>query len=142
MNIFALPGIESTSAALAAERLRMEIVTQNLANTSTTRGVDGKPYQRQYVVFENVLRQRLDGSSTGMQTLRVAKVEKDQRPPRTIEEKGHPDADANGMVSYPDIDVHREMVDLIASSRAYEANLTVVKNARQMALQTLNIGKR
>jgi len=136
-----LTGIDSSSSALAAERVRMEVITQNIANANTTRGIDGKPYQRQQVVFEQVL-QGVQSGATGPQKVEIARIEKDVRPPRLVFNPGHPDADADGMVSVPNVNIHEEMADLIAASRAFEANLAVVKNARAMALQTLSIGKR
>jgi flagellar basal-body rod protein FlgC len=138
-----LPGIRSTSSALQAERIRMEVIAQNIAQANTTHGLDGKPYQRQEVVFESVLNQQQPGALPGAsaQSVQVARIEKDHRPPRMIFNPGSPEADANGMVAMPDISVHEEMADLIASSRAYEANLAVAKSAHAMVLQTLAIGK-
>lgn len=138
-----LTGIDSSASALAAERVRMEVITQNIANVNTTRGLDGNPYQRQVVVFEQALRDAqgsLQGS--GPQKVEVARIDKDNRPPRLVFNPGHPDADAEGMVALPNINIHEEMADLIAASRAFEANLAVVKNARSLALQTMQIGKR
>ena len=138
-----LSGIRSTAAALEAERTRLDVISENIANANVTRGLDGKPYQRQVVVFESALQQALGQDSAAQTpTLRVSRIEKDQRPPETIYDPGHPDADSNGMVSLPNVNVHEEMADLIAASRAFEANLAVVRNARAMALQTLAIGKR
>jgi flagellar basal-body rod protein FlgC len=134
-----LNGINTTSAALEAERVRMEVISQNIANAELARDVDGKPYQRQQVVFEKVLNQQLAGDDA--ETL-VARVEKDPRPPRLVFNPTSQNADANGMVAMPDIQVHEEMADLLVASRAFEANLAVVRNARTMALQTLSIGKR
>jgi flagellar basal-body rod protein FlgC len=74
--------------------------------------------------------------------VQIARVQKDSRPPRMIYNPGHPDANAQGMVAMPNINIHEEMVDMIASSRSYEANLAVIKNARTMAMQALSIGKR
>ena len=136
-----LPGVNSTTAALNAERIRMDVVGQNIANLNTTRGLDGKPYQRQQVVFETLFQQASEAGS-GPGTITVARVEKDHRPAKLVYEPGHPDADADGMVALPDINMASEMVDLIASSRSFEANLAVLKNARGMAIQTLSIGKR
>lgn len=136
-----LPGVQSTNAALSAERVRMEIISQNIANANTTRGLDGKPYQRQQVVFETLLSQQT-GMGAQEQSVQVARVEKDNRPPRFIFNPGHPDADGRGMLAVPDINIHEEMADLIVASRSYEANLAVVKNARSIAMQTLAIGKR
>ena len=140
-----LTGIDSTSSALNAERIRMDVVSQNIANVNTTRGPNGKPYVRQQVVFEAVLKDQLKPSGTPgsePQMVRVAQVEAARRPLRTVYQPGHADADANGMVAMPNINIHEEMVDLMAASRSYEANLGVVKTARSMALQTLSIGKR
>ena len=138
-----LTGIESTASALAAENLRMDVVSQNIANANTTHGIDGKPYQRQEVVFETVLRahQNAGDPDGAAREVEVARIQKDNRAPRMIFNPGHPDADSHGMVAMPDIDIHTEMVDMIAASRAYDANLAVVKNARSMATQTLSILK-
>jgi flagellar basal-body rod protein FlgC len=138
-----LPGVQSTASALTAERIRMDVIAQNIANINTTRGLDGKPYQRQRVVFQTILNQRLAADPGAMpQPVRVARIEPDPRPPKLVYDPGHPDANAEGFVAFPDINLHQEMVDLIAASRAFEANLAVLKNARSMALQTLSIGKR
>ncbi len=140
-----LNGIDSTSSALNAERIRMDVVSQNIANVNTTRGLNGKPYARQQVVFEAVLKDQLKPAGTPggePQMVRVASVESARRPPRLIYQPGHADADANGMVAMPNINIYEEMVDLMAASRSYEANLNAVKTARSMALQTLSIGKR
>jgi flagellar basal-body rod protein FlgC len=138
-----LTGIDSTSSALDAERIRMDVISQNIANANTTKAADGKPYQRQEVVFDNVLRaqQDTDGTTSGPQQVQVARIVKDPHPPRMVYNPGHPDADSKGMVAMPDINIHQEMVDMISSSRSYEANLAVVKNARMMAMQALSIGK-
>jgi len=135
-----LSGIQSTAAALDAERQRLDIISENLANVNTTHGPDGKPYQRQVVVFESALQQAINGGAA-VPTLRVAGIEKDPRPFETVYEPGNPDADSHGMVSMPNVNIHEEMADMISAERAFEANLTVVKNARAMALQVLSIGK-
>ncbi|HEV8541900.1 MAG TPA: flagellar basal body rod protein FlgC [Verrucomicrobiae bacterium] len=135
-----LTGIDSSASALAAERIRMEVITENIANANTTRGIDGRPYQRQQVVFEKALA-NATGLGTGPEKVEVSKIVKDQSPPRLVYDPGHPDANADGMVAYPNISIHNEMADLIVASRAFEANLAVVKNARVMAQQTLSIGK-
>lgn len=138
-----IPAVESTASALEAERIRMEVIGQNIANANTTRGVDGKPFRRQQVVFESVLRQEL-GAAGGPAPAKVtvSKIVPDSRPFRLVYNPGHPDADAQGMVALPNISVHEEMADMIAAARAFEANLAVVKAARTMAAQTLTIGKR
>lgn len=140
-----LSGIQSTSTALEAQRIRMEVISQNIAHANTSRGADGKPYQRQEVVFEAMLNRQLQGPGgldAGGKGVMVSRITKDTAPPRFVHNPGHPDANQQGMVAMPNINVHEEMVDMIAASRSFEANLAVVKNARSMALQTLNIGKR
>lgn len=137
-----LTGIQNTSAALEAERTRLEVISQNIANAETTHGPDGKPYQRQVVTFESTLQQAVgkDGN-VPMPAIRVASIRKDNSPPIQIYDPGNPDADASGMVAKPNINVHEEMADLISASRTFEANLAVVKNARALAMETLSIGK-
>ena len=135
-----IPGAQAASSALEAERMRMEVISQNIAQANITRTADGKPYQRQQVVFESVFKDALDPSAGS--SVRVSQVSADTKPPRLIYNPGHPDADPDGMVAYPDINIHEEMADLIVSSRAFEANLAVIRNAKHMALQTLQIGKR
>jgi len=139
-----LNGINATSSALEAERIRMEVISQNIANAEVTRGPDGGPYQRQQVVFETILNQQTGAriGGVGEAGVQVARIEKDQRAPRLVFNPSHRDANAEGMVAMPDINIHEEMADLITASRAFEANLAVVRNARTMALQTLAIGKR
>ena len=138
-----ITGIESTSAALQAERVRMAVASQNIANANTTKGLDGQPYQRQSVVFEAVLaNEELGLGGISPQKVQISRVEKDQNGPRLVYNPGHPDADATtGMVAMPNVNIHEEMADMIVASRAYEANLAVVRNARAMAVQTLQIGK-
>ena len=137
-----LTGIQNTSAALDAEHTRMNVISENIANANTSRGLDGKPYQRQVVVFETALQQAMTASG-GVSTpaLQVARIEKDPRAPLQVYDPGNPLADKSGMVAMPNINIHEEMADLISASRAFEANLAVVKNARSMALQTLAIGR-
>jgi flagellar basal-body rod protein FlgC len=137
-----LSGVDSTASALNAEQTRMDIISENIANVNTTKGLDGKPYQRQQVVFESVLKAQQDASAGAVpQTTQIVRIAKDTSPPRMVYNPTHPEANAQGMVAMPNIDIHEEMVDMIASSRSYEANLAVIKNARSMAMQDLSIGK-
>ena len=137
-----LTGIQNTSAALSAEQTRLDVISENIANANTTHGVDGKPYQRQVVVFESALQRAMSSDgSVQMPPIQVARVEKDNTPPIKIYDPGNPDADANGMVATPNININEEMADLISASRTFEANLAVVKNDRAMASETLSIGK-
>ncbi|MDR3459507.1 MAG: flagellar basal body rod protein FlgC [Verrucomicrobiae bacterium] len=136
-----LTGIQNTSAALDAERTRLDVISQNIANAHTTHDVDGKPYQRRVVVFENELNNAMNGGTAGLSTMHVAKIARDPRPPTKVYDPGNPEADPQGMVATPNINIHEEMADLISASRTFEANLAVVKNARSMAMQTLAIGR-
>jgi flagellar basal-body rod protein FlgC len=137
-----LTGIQNTSAALDAERTRIDVISQNIANANTTHGPDGKPYQRQVVVFQSALQQAVNANgSLGTAPVQVASIQKDTRAPIQVYDPSNPDADAKGMVAMPNINIHEEMADLISASRSFDANLAVVKNARSMAMQTLAIGK-
>ncbi|HTR40575.1 MAG TPA: flagellar basal body rod protein FlgC [Pseudomonadales bacterium] len=137
-----LTGVQNTSAALSAEQTRLDVISENIANANTTHGVDGKPYQRQVVVFESALQSAMSSDgSVPMPAIEVARIAKDNTPPTEVYEPGNPDADANGMVATPNININEEMADLISASRTFEANLAVVKNARTMAMETLAIGK-
>jgi flagellar basal-body rod protein FlgC len=138
-----LPGSHSAASALQAERVRLEVIAQNIANANTTKTAGGGPYQRQVVKFETLLQARIgQGSETAPQMVQAARIVKDTRPPQMVHQPGHPDADKNGLVAFPNVNVHEEMADMIAASRAYEANLGVIRNARTMTLQTLAIGRR
>jgi flagellar basal-body rod protein FlgC len=143
--IHLLPAISSTSAALNVERTRMEIIAQNIANANSTHGPDGKPYQRQQVVFESALQQarsKVENTSQALVAPKVARIQKDTSAGRSVFQPTHPDADSNGIVHLPNINVYTEMADMIAATRTFEANLAVVKNARSMTLQAMAIGKR
>jgi flagellar basal-body rod protein FlgC len=139
MNL--ISGIDLSASALAAQKTRLDIVAQNIANSQTTRTPRGGPYQRQVVSFETEL-VRNQGTSNGtLQSIRVAQVTTDRTPGQQVYNPQHPDASADGLVTMPNVNLSQEMVDLITASRTYEANLSVVKNARQMAMRTLEIGK-
>lgn len=138
-----IPGVRFSASALEAERVRMEVISQNIANAYTTRGPDGQPYKRQLVVFESVLQGKLRRINESQPAeVRVARIATDPRPFRYVYQPGHPDADPAGFVSYPNVNLYEEMADLIAASRAFEANLAVIKVAKNMALQTLSINRR
>ena len=137
-----MTGLDSTSSALQAERIRTAIAAQNIANGNMISRPDNpKIYQRQQVIFESVMAAATQGDLANQQ-VKIARIEKDDRPPLLVPMPNHPDANADGMVAMPNVNIHEEMADMIVSTRAYEANLAVVRNARSMALQTLNLGKR
>jgi flagellar basal-body rod protein FlgC len=137
MNL--ISAVDISSSALAAQRTRLDIVAQNIANAQTTRTPGGGPYQRQIVSFETELLKRAGGQS--LQTVHVAGVSSDRSEGERVQNPQHPDADAEGFVQMPNVNLAYEMVDLITASRTYEANLAVVKDARTMAMKTLEIGK-
>lgn len=140
MNL--ISGINVTSGALNAQKTRLDIVAENIANAQTTRGPDGGPYQRRIVSFETeLLNQQQTGSGMSLQGVKVARIDTDKTPGQRVYDPQSPDADASGMVQMPNVNLAYEMVDLITASRAYEANLSVVKNAKQMAMKTLDIGR-
>ena len=139
MNL--ISGIDITGSALNAQKTRLDIVAQNIANAQTTRTPSGGPYQRQTISFETELIRRQGGSGPAVQGIKVATIGTDRSAGQQVYNPQHPDAGANGLVTMPNVNLSYEMVDLITASRAYEANLAVAKNARQMALKTLQIGK-
>ncbi|MBC8244426.1 MAG: flagellar basal body rod protein FlgC [Verrucomicrobia bacterium] len=140
-----IPGLQSSASALHAERIRMEVISQNIANANTTKAEDGEPYRRQLVHFDAILRkqmgQKTDLPSNNLSEVRASKIIEDSRPFREVYQPGHPDADGNGMVKYPNVHIHEEMADLISASRAYEANMSVIRTSRTLAMQTINMGK-
>ena len=128
-----------SGSALTAQRLRMDVIAGNIANAETTR-VNGQrqPYQRQQVVFQP-LSPTATSSGEGLQ---VAAIVKDQAPARQVFDPSNADADPNtGMVAYPNVDTTTEMTDMLAASRAYEANITVLNSIKQMAQRSIDLGK-
>ena len=131
-----ITGVQATASALNAEKIRMDVVAQNIANAHTTRDVDGQPYKRRIVTFESAL-----DLSTGTTGVKVKRIGSDLSPGESIHDPQHPHAGPDGMVRMPNVNTATEMVDLLSASRAYEANLSVARNARQMAAKALTIGK-
>jgi len=138
-----ITGVGATGSALNAQKTRLDLIAQNIANAQTTRSADGGPYKRQVVTFEAQLANRMarGGQGAGATGGKVASISNDPTPGRKIYDPRHPDADVQGMVAMPNVNVSTEMVDLITASRTYEANLSVVKAARQMAQKTIDIGR-
>jgi flagellar basal-body rod protein FlgC len=139
MNL--ISGIEITAGALNASKTRLDIVAQNIANAQTTRTPDGGPYQRQVVSFETELIRRVGAGGPALQSVGIGSITADRTPGQQVYNPQHPDANPDGLVTMPNVNLSYEMVDLITASRAYEANLSVVRNARQMAMKALEIGK-
>jgi flagellar basal-body rod protein FlgC len=134
-----ISGVEVTSSALSAQKLRLDIVAQNIANAQTTRTPAGGPYQRKIVTFETELLQKSGGAS--LSAVRVGGITSDTTEGQKVFNPQHPDAGPDGLVQMPNVNLAFEMVDLITASRAYEANLSAMKSARTLAQQTLRIGK-
>ncbi len=142
-----LKSMDISATGLAAQRLRMNILSSNLANAQTTRTAEGGPYKRKDVIFSavptgNSFEDLLDEThDTKLQKVRVTGIHEDQKPPRRVLDPSHPDADAEGYVDLPNIQVMTEMVNMIAATRAYEANATAINDTKQMALKALEIGR-
>jgi len=141
------PSLQIAASALRAQRLRLDVIASNLANVNTTRTPEGGPYQRRNVVFvtqalesefgDTIAALADEGAARGVA---VADVIEDERPGRLVFEPGHPDADATGQVTYPNVNPVTEMVDLMSATRAYEANVQVLNATRRMAESALAIG--
>lgn len=145
-------GIDAAASGLTAERLRMDVISNNIANVNSTRTVNGGPFKRRYVIFEP--REAQDKNfarvlAGEMQTkkspagdgVRAVGIGVDNTVGKLVYDPGHPDANDEGYVELPNVDIVTEMVDMITASRAYEANVTTINAAKSMAQQALNISK-
>jgi flagellar basal-body rod protein FlgC len=146
MGIF--DSLAISGSGLSAERLRMDVTAENLANAQTTRGAAGGPYRRKAVVLEEASGSGFGSALAGAQGARggqpqggvqVGGIVEDPAPPRRVYDPGHPDADAEGYVQLPNVNPVTEMVDLISASRAYEANVTAMQTAKAMFTKTLEL---
>ena len=144
MSLFG--SLDVSASGLTAERLRMNVVAENLANAQTTHGANGQPYRRKEVVLSEVgqgggfgatLASAMSGGRPG--GVEVAGIVEDAANFKTVYDPGHPDADAKGYVKMPNVDTVTEMTDLISASRAYEANVTAMQTAKQMFTKTLDL---
>ena len=136
-----IPAIDVTTSGLTAERVRMETVAANLANANTTRDVNGLPYRRKEVVFQTVLDRSLEADGIHSGGVKVLKIAEDNSPFKKLYLPGHPHADAKGWVTLPNVDPVNEMVDLMTASRSYEANLQVMRVARDMTSRSIAIAE-
>jgi len=143
MDIFTTMKI--SASALKAQRIRLNAISSNIANIETTRTPDGGPYRKREVVFKSTqqgfadtLDRHLNNAVHGV---KVAQIQASTLPPRMIYEPSHPDADAEGQVAMPNISLVEETADMMSASRAYDANVTVIKSAKRMALKALEIGR-
>lgn len=130
-----LKTMEISASGLTAQRLRLDIIASNLANVETTRTDEGVPYRRQVPVFREVL-DRVSGMSKGVEVIGIIN---DNSPFRMVYDPGHPDANQEGYVLYPNVNPVIEMTDMISATRSYEANLTLITSAKSMFLKALEI---
>ncbi len=139
--------MNTSSAGLSAQRLRMNLISGNLANVNTTRTKQGGPYRRKEAVFaaqpvnQSFKRILADRQNNKLSTVQVARVIEDRNPPVMKYDPQHPDADEKGYVAMPNINLMEEMVNMISATRGYEANVTALKAAKDMALKALEIGR-
>lgn len=142
-----MTAMDISASALSAERTNMNIISMNLANVKTTRTVEGGPYRRKTTImaaipvddsFSKHMQSALDRELRGVRVMHVAQ---DGRPLKLVYEPGHPDANADGYVAYPDINVVEEMAALMTAQRGYEANVTTVDSIKQMYTKALEINR-
>lgn len=144
-------GIDASASGLTAERLRMDVISNNIANSNTTRTDRGGAYHRRYVVFEPRDREPKSFEQTLMKAVgmsrqtgegvRAVQIAEDETQGPLVYDPGHPDANADGYVERPNVNIVSEMVDMITAQRAYEANSTAINSAKAMASKALEIGK-
>jgi flagellar basal-body rod protein FlgC len=136
---------DASGSALSAERLRMDVTAENLANAQSTRTANGQgPYQRKEVVLQEAgsgVGASFADSLNAARGVKVAGIVTDPTPPRKVYDPGHPDANAQGYVTMPNVNTVTEMTDLIGASRAYEANVTAMQTTKQMFARTLDLLK-
>lgn len=137
MNIDKISANEIAVSGLKAQRTRMNIIANNIANAETTRTPEGGAFRRQLVIFRgNEIKAGANPEQLGV---RVKRIIRDLSPYRQVHDPQHPDADENGMVAYPNISMAVEMVNLISAQRAYEANIAVITSGRQMKQRAMEI---
>lgn len=134
MSVFS--GMRISASGLSAERMRMDIISSNVANAKTTRTENGGAYVRKVATFEENYDEKL-----GMLGVKTVSIEEDNSPLRKLYEPNHPDADEEGYVEYPNVDLLVEMSDLIAASRSYESNVDTLNAQKSMISKALEIGR-
>jgi flagellar basal-body rod protein FlgC len=145
-----LSGMDISASGLTAQRMRMDVISENIANIDTTRTEDGTPYTRKYVVlqernasFAQVLQNSAGGNVADGEDyggVRVSEIGEDPSEYKLVYDPAHPDANAEGYVLMPNVDITQEMVDMISAYRSYEANVTAFNAYKDMAVKTLEIG--
>lgn len=140
-------GIDASASGMSAEKLRMDLIATNIANANTTRTEEGGPYKRRFPIFAprrqeplfNIPFVKMPISIEVGDGVRVLRIEEDRGEPKLKYEPGHPDANKDGYVAYPNINLATEMVNLITASRAYEANVTAAKSSKQIMMKAIEI---
>lgn len=142
---YLVPSFQISASGLEAQRVRMDLASTNMANAQTTKGPDGKPYQKMRPIFQAG---PIDGESTfsseidsELKKVNLSGIYRDESPPRQVYDPGHPDANDKGFVSMPNINLMEEMSDMLLATRAYEANVTAFNVSKSMAMSALNLGK-
>jgi flagellar basal-body rod protein FlgC len=141
MNL--ISALDVNASGLAAQRKRVEVSSSNLANSQTTRTEEGGPYRRKDVVFQTTSFENSLGQALGQEVegVEVSDVVEDQRPFDRRYEPGHPDADGEGYVAYPNVNPMQEMANLLEASRSYDANIAAIGIVKAMINRTLEIGR-
>ena len=142
----AITGMNISASGMTAQRLRMDIISQNIANVNTTRDENGDPYKRKAVVFsekdatpfQEIFMRTAGTIGSGV---KVTRIVEDNKAMRKTYDPTHPDADEDGYVTYPNVNIVQEMTDLIDATRSYEANVTAFNATKNMALKGLEVGK-
>ena len=144
--------LRTSASGLTAQRLRMDLISNNIANAETTRTDAGGAYRRQMALFspkvdeKTTLFDQLRGQAPpagagGLQGVQTVQIVDDQAPMRMVYDPSHPDANADGYVEYPNVNPITEMTDMLSATRSYEANVTVLSAAKAMAQRALDIGR-
>ena len=142
-----LTGMRVSSSGMTAQRMRMNAISSNIANVSTTQTPEGGAYRRKEVLFQAMPQQREFGEilagkvDNDIDRVQVADIVPDRRGPLMKFEPNHPDANEDGYVAYPNINIMQEMVDMIQASRSYEANVSAMNTSKNMALTAMEIGR-
>lgn len=136
MDVFNIMNI--SASGMTAQRFRIDVIATNIANAETTRTKTGEPYRRKIPIFSEYVKMYLDKKE--LAGVKVSKVAVDKSPFRLVYDPSHPDADKNGYVRMPNVNVLREMVDLINAQRAYEANVAVLNSVKAITNSALQIG--
>ena len=136
-----IPGIDASSSALTAERTRLDVIAGNLANANNTSDATGGVYHRKMVVFESKMNDALSNDPTAPTQVGISRIMDDPSPLPKVYMPGHPKADAQGMVTMPNVNPLDEMVDMMTASRSYQANLQVIQTGRSMFEQSLKIAE-